>query len=334
MDSITHTVLGACLGEAIAGKQLGKKAMLLGALTNNIPDLDVIGRLWMQPVEALLAHRGVTHSIAFVLLFSPALALLFKKLFSGSPLSQKKWLLLSASGLGLHIFFDASTSYGTGWLEPFHHARISFNSLFIIDPLFSLPLLIGTIALLVIRNNPARRIKWAKISMAITGIYFITASMNKLYVNRVVERNIFVQRIACDDYMATPTPFNSLLWYVVVRNENENYTGYYSLFDKNPLISFHRFSRNDSILLTCNTKETQDFIRFSKGYYCVQLKNDSVVISDMRFGQKGGWYQKDAPFILNFYALQGYCSNLQQGRFDAVGSQSVYTLVKRIKGRQ
>ena len=61
MDSLTHTVLGACLGQLIAGKKIGKKAMLWGAIANNIPDIDVITSAWMGQADSLLAHRGFTH---------------------------------------------------------------------------------------------------------------------------------------------------------------------------------------------------------------------------------------------------------------------------------
>ena len=57
MDSLTHTVLGACLGQVIAGKKIGKKAMLWGAIANNIPDIDVITSAWMGQADSLLAHR-------------------------------------------------------------------------------------------------------------------------------------------------------------------------------------------------------------------------------------------------------------------------------------
>ena len=77
MDSLTHTVIGACIGDAIAGKKIGKKAMLWGAIANNIPDIDVITSLYMNQADSLLAHRGFTHSILFALLLSPLLAFLF-----------------------------------------------------------------------------------------------------------------------------------------------------------------------------------------------------------------------------------------------------------------
>ncbi len=65
MDSITHIVLGATIGEAVAGKQLGKKAMLIGAIAQSIPDIDFLLAIWLRPIDNLLAHRGFTHSFFF-----------------------------------------------------------------------------------------------------------------------------------------------------------------------------------------------------------------------------------------------------------------------------
>src|SRR6185295_2394162 len=113
MDTITHTVLRACLGEVIAGKKLGKKAMLLGALANNIPDVDVVTSLWMNDADRLLAHRGFTHSILFALLCTPLLALIAVRLSKKNLLSFNQWMLLFGIGIFTHIFIDAFTVYGT-----------------------------------------------------------------------------------------------------------------------------------------------------------------------------------------------------------------------------
>src|SRR5580698_6314940 len=99
MDTLTHIVLGACIGEAIAGKQLGKKALLLGALAQNIPDIDIVASFWLPTTSDLLAHRGFTHSFLFVLLVSPLLAWM-SGTFKGSGMSFGRWLLF----WGLQIF--------------------------------------------------------------------------------------------------------------------------------------------------------------------------------------------------------------------------------------
>src|SRR5206468_3008426 len=117
MDTITHTVLGACLGEVIAGKKLGKKAMLYGILANNIPDVDVVTSFWMNNVDRLLAHRGFTHSILFALFCIPLLAFIAVKLSKKKLLSFNQWMLLFGTGIFTHIFIDAFTVYGTGWFE-------------------------------------------------------------------------------------------------------------------------------------------------------------------------------------------------------------------------
>ena len=60
MDSLTHIVLGACIGEAVAGKKLGKKAMLLGAIAQSVPDIDFVTTFWLSDSKDIVAHRGIT----------------------------------------------------------------------------------------------------------------------------------------------------------------------------------------------------------------------------------------------------------------------------------
>jgi inner membrane protein len=71
MDSLTHIVLGAAIGEAVLGKKIGRKAMLWGALADTIPDFDVFASPCVTQAQQLLIHRGITHSFFFVLLMSP-----------------------------------------------------------------------------------------------------------------------------------------------------------------------------------------------------------------------------------------------------------------------
>src|SRR5438132_1040900 len=100
MDSVTHTVLGACVGEALGGKQLGKKAMLYGAIANNIPDVDVISSYWMKQADSLLAHRGFTHSILFALIITFVAGWVMNKKFNIPGFSQQDWFML----LGVNLF--------------------------------------------------------------------------------------------------------------------------------------------------------------------------------------------------------------------------------------
>ena len=65
VDSLTQIVLGAAVGETIAGKKLGNRAMLWGGIGGTIPDLDIIANGFLTPLQALVTHRGFSHSILF-----------------------------------------------------------------------------------------------------------------------------------------------------------------------------------------------------------------------------------------------------------------------------
>jgi inner membrane protein len=334
MDNITHAVIGICEGELIAGKQLGKKAMLYGAIANNIPDIDVFSRLWIHMPGSLLAHRGFTHSILFALIFSPVLAYVFRKIYKNKQASYLRWLVIFGSGIFTHIFIDAFTTYGTGWFEPFNHVRVSFNTLFIIDPLFSIPVLIGAVVLLVLRKDSAKRIPWAKWTLIISSAYFIFAAVNKLYIDHVVEKSLSAQHIRYDNYMAAPTPLNNILWYIVARNDSDYYVGYYSLFDANSYISYQKIPRNNSLVSGLkDTTKLQKLTRFSDGYYTISKQDSTIIFSDMRFGQDGGWYKKDAPFAFNFVLQQGTTTTpTVRARFRSANKEGIRKLLARIKG--
>ena len=74
MDSLTHIVIGACIGDLMAGKKIGKRAMLYGALLQSVPDIDFLASFWLDPVNDLVAHRGITHSLLFAVCVTPVLA--------------------------------------------------------------------------------------------------------------------------------------------------------------------------------------------------------------------------------------------------------------------
>jgi inner membrane protein len=337
MDSITHTVIGACLGEAIAGKQLGKKAMLFGILANNLPDVDIISGFWTSQAAGLLAHRGITHSILFAVVISPLLAWFFMRAVKNNTLPFTKWLLLIGSGLFLHILLDACTTYGTGWFEPFSHARVSFNTLFILDPFFSLPCIVAAIALWILKRASVQKRKWfTRLGLALSGLYLLVTICIKLYVNKVIETDLASKKIPYTTYMAAPTPLNNLLWCSIVKDSNVFYTGYYSLLDATTRVDWERFRKNDSLLQPYkNVEDVQNLVRFSKGYYRVVNQDSILVFSDTRFGLIGGWLLKDAPFVFNFNIKPNKKGEVkvEQAEFKAFEKSDITLLFDRVKGR-
>lgn len=124
------------MGEAFAGKTVGKKAMLWGVLAQSIPDIDFIASLWLNTSDNLLAHRGFTHSILFCLLLTPVIASLAYHIHKPHNITLLKWVLFIGSAISIHLFLDAFNNYGVGWFEPFSQERISFDTIYVADPFF------------------------------------------------------------------------------------------------------------------------------------------------------------------------------------------------------
>src|SRR5258708_23153111 len=153
MDSLTHIVLGAAIGELVAGRILGRKALLIGAVANSLPDIDFVASFWLPTARDVWAHRGITHSFLFVAVMTPLLAFLAARLFPRTGMTRERWWLFFGVELFTHIFIDAFNAYGTGWFEPFDHYRVAFHVLFVADPFFSIWLAVAFVALLILNTK-------------------------------------------------------------------------------------------------------------------------------------------------------------------------------------
>lgn len=335
MDSITHLVSGALIGEAIAARQLKKKAMLWGAIAQTIPDLDVITSLWMPPAQSVLAHRGFTHSFLFVVLASPFLAGMVKGLSRNQSMTLFRWMILFATELTVHLTIDSLTTYGTAWFEPFSHHRVSFNVIFVADPFYTFWMLVAVLVLLIIKSEKKVRIRWITFGLVTSTLYIGYCFNNKRMIDQVVRHELNKERISYSRFMTTPAPLNSWLWFLIAETSDGYYTGYHSVFDKGDLPSYHFFARNDSLVpVTARNEDFHCLKRFSQGYYTIENRNDTLVFNDLRFGQIAGWQNPNSPFVFHYY-LQEEGSNkmvVQRGRFAGAGEGAFSSLIERIKG--
>ncbi|WCO02159.1 metal-dependent hydrolase [Psychroserpens ponticola] len=117
-----HGILAFTISKVIDKQDL-KILMLLAILSSILPDADVLAFSFGIPYEHMLGHRGFTHSIAFALLWSLVLTVLFSK--------TKRiifFIVLFLSTLS-HGILDAMTSggKGVGFLIPFNSERYFFS---------------------------------------------------------------------------------------------------------------------------------------------------------------------------------------------------------------
>jgi inner membrane protein len=166
MDPVSQAVVGAAVAQAALTGRLGKRAFACGAVGGLLPDLDVLIRSSADPLLAVEMHRHFTHALAMVPLGGLIAALPF---LARRKSRQDGRAVLAASLLGYlsHAPLDVFTSYGTLWRWPFSGTRLELDWISIVDPLFTIPLLILT---LVARARSSGRIALLALAFALAYI--------------------------------------------------------------------------------------------------------------------------------------------------------------------
>jgi len=337
MDSLTHVVLGACAGELIAGREAGKKVLIIGALANSFPDIDFLASFFLPLTSDLLAHRGFTHSFTFIALFSPLSGYLSYIFFKKKILSPLKWTLFWAIQMFIHIVLDAFNAYGTGWFEPFSHYRVSFNSMFVADPLYTIwPALCTILLFLLPARNTQRRII-ATIAVSVSTCYLAWGIIAKNSIDSFAHRQLRTMGADNTDYFSTPTPLNNMLWYIVARKDSGYLIGYRSILDDNKPVSFRYVPVNDTLLRAFDqNKDIQNLKRFSNGFYYASVSNDTLLFNDLRFGEILGWQYADARCVFYYYPQYPSANDLivQRGRFEGWNTNTFRFFVARMMGNR
>ena len=141
MDPLSQGTVGAAFAQSTANKNNIFKIGVIGFLAGLAPDLDVLIRSSDDPILFLEYHRQFTHSLFFIPFGSLIVALLIFPLVKRSMVFKTVYLA-SLLGYATHGLLDACTSYGTQLFWPFSNERVTWNNISIIDPLFTIPILI------------------------------------------------------------------------------------------------------------------------------------------------------------------------------------------------
>ncbi len=239
--------------------------------------------------------------------------------------------------MAVHLLLDAFNNYGVGWFEPFWDKRISFHTIFVADPFFSLPGGIACLALIFLPSNHHRRVTWAKTAIIFTALYLFYGLFNKAVVTSNIRELAQRQHINYNSSRAftTPTPFNTWLWFVVIEVKDGYQVGYRSFFDSEDSLRLNFFPRNEQLLNEVRDhKEVNDLKKFSQGYYTVEKRGDTLVFNDLRFGQEIGWYDPRQPFAFHYYLNHPEDNELvvQRGRFAQWNDITIKSFINRIRG--
>jgi inner membrane protein len=260
------------------------KAALWGAVAGTLPDLDVLIDHG-DPIRNMVLHRAETHAPFWLTLFSLPMSAGIARLH-GEWALWKRWWLAIWLALVTHPLLDAMTVYGTQLALPFSDRPFGVGSVFIIDPLYTLPLLVGTGWALATRG--AARGQAANVAgLLISTGYLAWGVAAQQHVERIASASAAAQGIDASQLLVTPAPFNSLLWRVVAVTGDHYHEGFYSLLDAEPRIAFDRFDRGTAMLPELQgIGSAQRIVAFSKGFFKLQQDGPRLLITDLRMGQE------------------------------------------------
>jgi inner membrane protein len=300
MDSVSQAALGAAIGEALLGKKLGNKGALLGAAVATIPDLDVLLLPFYSDLERISVHRGYSHSLVFLFIEVLLLTVIFTRTKWLKDISIKRLFLFNALALFTHVLLDTFTTYGTQLFLPFSDYRAGFDSINIVDPIYTLPLLLGLLLSLKIYKNSPNRSRYNQLGLLISSLYLLTTLAVKTHVTNQFKEELAAQKITYQSLLTVAVAWGSITWYAVAKTDTGLYIGKYSNLENNS-VDFEYFPVNDFLLDGINPELADRMKWFAKGYYTVAKSEGKVRFYNMQCDMQGVRYLGETKAPTAFY---------------------------------
>lgn len=283
MDPVSQGALGAACGGGAADRRRVVAAGVVATLAGMAPDLDVLIRSSDDPLLFLEFHRQFSHSLTFVPVGAAVCALLAHPL-------MRRWLTLSQSflfcllGYASHGMLDACTSYGTQLLWPFSDARIAWNVVSVVDPLFTLPLLALVTGALV-----ARRAGLARLGLVWAAAYLTLGAVQQERALRAAMALAEARGQQPQRLLVKPSLGNLLVWKSLYAADGSYHVDglrlgrVVSYFPGERVRALNR--HRDLPWLAAGSRQAQDLERFrwfSDGYLAMDPERPGLVI-DVRY---------------------------------------------------
>jgi inner membrane protein len=311
LDSLSQAALGAAIGYAVGGKRLGRAALAAGAIAGTIPDLDTFALLPFDDFAAWTHHRGVTHSLMFGLVLGPALGWAvwrwnrYRRPFepAGEDDALADWVKIFTLGLVTHPLLDWFTIYGTQLLAPFSNTRFALPGLGIIDPGYTLPLLIAIVCALARPTAAWTRLAVLGALTASTLYLFYGVAQNKA-VETMAHAQLEREGVATAQVRVFTTIFQPWLRRITVDEPEGVRVGYASPFQR-AAIAWTCFARprDPAIDAVLATREGRILHWFADGHvWAIVVPGGDgtkvVRLTDRRYGVPGptiqGWWGIEA----------------------------------------
>ncbi|WP_142849749.1 metal-dependent hydrolase [Telmatospirillum sp. J64-1] len=249
MDTVTQMLLGATVAQAGFRRKLGRGAMVAGAAIALVPDLDVVAGWVGDTFTTWQHHRGITHSIFFGPVVGPLFGWLAWRIhrwrtndrpdvMAGETL--RAWIWLAVLALLTHPIIDLFTSYGTQLLTPFSTHRFAVDAMSIIDPVYSLILILALLVGAFARNRPRLAQDVAGGALIVITAYTLMGWAINDHVKHVARGQV----TPAAQIEAYPLLFQPYYRRVVASTEQETLVGFYSVLNPRP-ITWQSFPRSE-----------------------------------------------------------------------------------------
>lgn len=291
MDSLSQLALGSACSLAVMGRRTAAwKAALWGGAAGTLPDLDVLVDHG-DAVMNMVLHRAESHSLLFLALISGPMGWAVARLHGQTELTLR-WIAAMALVLVTHPLLDLMTVYGTQVLLPFTNEAYGVGSIFIIDPLYTLPLLFGVAAAL--SGGPSGQ-TLNRAGLALSTAYLAWSASAQYWVTVHAQQSLRTQGLPSDRVLVTPAPLTTALWRVVAMDGDRYHEGFYALLDRGRTIRFNSHAQGQELISQHATHpHVQRVARFSDGFYRMTQTTDGALwLTDLRMGQ-------EAAYVFNF----------------------------------
>lgn len=221
MDPFTQGALGGAFSQSFSKKKTMAIATFAGICGGLAPDLDIVIGSSTDPLLALEYHRHFTHSIWFIpiggALVAAAIWLLFNLILKKENWDFKTIYIFATLGYATHATLDACTSYGTRLFWPLSNARVTWDTISIIDPLVTIPLI-----LFVIFSAKRSSAKFARIGMGVFFFYMSLGFVQNARVTSSIEKLAASRGHQVERIKLNPSIGNLIVWRTVYQ-----YNGHY-----------------------------------------------------------------------------------------------------------
>lgn len=292
MDSVSQIVLGAAVAAAVA-PQVARRAVVYGAVLGTLPDLDTFLLSGLDPLRQFTEHRAWSHSLIVLTAIAPLLALLSWQLDRGlQRIGRFRWWLAVWAVLVTHPLLDAFTVYGTQllWPLPFWPPTM-WASLFIIDPLYTLPLLVAVILLWRRAAEPRRVRAAALVGLLLSSAYVGWSLHAKQLATARAEASLAAAGLEATQLLVSPAPFTTFMWRAVAVGPRGDGEAFISLRPgASPTVwrwtETQPAARSAAMILPGG----QRLHWFTHGFMRVVMAEHRLRVADLRMGADGDYF--------------------------------------------